>query len=423
MADLSFTGGDFGTDEERASALMAPLKKAFKHDFLESKKISVVGAPFCDGQNLEGADQGPKAICDAGLVKLASKLGWEFDEVNHVDMTKLPVSEDSPPLQALQRTSVRRYQQWIREGRTMNFSEWMARQEKEKGGEGYASPSTRTKAGKYYDHVQNSEIVGQGLFVLYKEICAEVNKGNFLLTIGGDHSIAAASLSALVDTRYKDLSVIWVDAHADANTPMTSPSLHYHGMPAAHLLGWFEKNPPGFEWFSETAVLQESRFAFIGLRDIDPLEGELLKKSGVHYYTMRDVDELGIAKVIKSALNKIDPNNIRPLHLSLDIDAVDPLFAPGTGTLARGGLTYREIHYICEEMAMTNRLVSMDMVEINPALEPSAQVPAKSTSPAGLLRSNSTMHGDDPDIHPDTTPTVQLGLELILSSLGKTIMG
>jgi len=418
MAKLS----EIDTSElaEREIALMCPLKKDFKHQFLTSQKISVIGAPFCDGQNLEGADQGPQAICDAGLMKLGRKLGWEFAEVNHVDM-KASIGEDDVGTPRAERTSVKLYHQWCKEGRKVNFSEWIAKRDNE-GKDGIDSPNSRKEdamsVGKYYDHVKNSEVVGQGLFKLYKEICVAVETGNFLLTIGGDHSVAASSLSALVDTRYKDLSVIWVDAHADANTPMTSPSLHYHGMPAAHLLGWFAKNPPGFEWFPETAVLQESRFAFIGLRDIDPLEGEMLKKSGVHIFTMREVDKLGIATVIKNALNAIDPNRIRPLHLSVDIDAVDPLYAPGTGTCARGGLTYREIHYICEEMALTNRLVSMDLVEVNPALEPTQDSPA---TPAGSPSHG--MHGDDPDIDPNTTPTVQLGMELILSALGKTILG
>merc|ERR1719426_272991 len=95
----------------------------------------------------------------------------------------------------------------------------------------------------------------------------------------------------------------------------------------------------------------------------------MLRASNVHVYTMRDVDKHGIAKVIEMAMHAIDPNKRSPFHLSLDIDSVDPQFAPGTGTCARGGLTYREVHYICEEMALTKRLVSMDLVEINPGLD------------------------------------------------------
>lgn len=205
---------------------------------------------------------------------------------------------------------------------------------------------------------------------------------------------------------YPDLGVIWIDAHADANTPRTSPSAHYHGMPAAHLLGWFDNGIDGFEWF-EPGCLSENRLAYIGLRDIDAEEGRMLRASNVHVFTMREVDKHGIAKVMEMALSAIDPNGFRPLHLSLDIDAVDPHFAPGTGTAARGGLSYREIHYIAEEMAETRRLVGMDLVEINPGLDEAPQ--------------RSSMHGDDPNLKP-CSPTVQLGVEVALSALGKRIM-
>lgn len=125
---------------------------------------------------------------------------------------------------------------------------------------------------------------------------------------------------------------------------------------------------------------------------------------------MRDVDKHGIGRVVEMALAAVDPHSNSPLHLSLDVDAVDPHFAPGTGTMVRGGLTYREIHYICEEMALTNRLVGMDLVEVNPQLEPGqAQGGARA------------MHNEDPEaVH--VSPTVNLGVELILSALGKTIM-
>jgi arginase len=124
---------------------------------------------------------------------------------------------------------------------------------------------------------------------------------------------------------------------------------------------------------------------------------------------MRDVDRHGIGRVVEMALAAVDPHANSPLHLSLDIDAVDPHFAPGTGTMVRGGLTYREIHYICEEMALTKRLVGMDLVEVNPHLEPNHKPSARA------------MHNEDPNAA-HVSPTVQLGVELVLSALGKTIM-
>jgi arginase len=194
-----------------------------------------------------------------------------------------------------------------------------------------------------------------------------------------------------------------VDAHADANTPDTSPSLHYHGMPAAHVMGWFKKPIAGFEWLK--GKLSPQRIAYIGLRDIDPEEGRMLTEAGIRCFTMQQVDRLGISEVVRMALEAVDPYHKRPLPLSFDIDAIDPAYAPGTGTLARGGLTYRESHYICEDLATTNRLVGMDLVEVNPLVDAR---PAR-------------MHGDDPDMAPTTT-TVSLAMELCLSGLGKNIL-
>jgi len=250
----------------------------------------------------------------------------------------------------------------------------------------------------------------------------------FVLTIGGDHSIASGSIAAL-QAQHPTLGVIWVDAHADANTPRSSPSGHYHGMPAAHLLGWFDKagemgegvaqgaKLPGFEWFP-AGCLGETRLAYIGLRDVDPEEGRMLRRSAVRVFTMRDVDKHGIARVIEMAIEAVGPAMDNPLHLSLDIDSVDPHFAPGTGTAARGGLSYREIHYICEELALSRRLVSMDLVEVNPGLDPP---PPKVESTEDDHHANGgAMHGDHPSIR-HSSPTVRLAVELVLSALGKQI--
>eukprot|EP00397_Hematodinium_sp_SG-2012_P028784 GEMP01030342.1.p1 GENE.GEMP01030342.1~~GEMP01030342.1.p1 ORF type:complete len:389 (+),score=77.40 GEMP01030342.1:84-1250(+) len=378
----------------------------WNHPFLTQQSIQIIGAPLVEGQNLEGADKAPVAIWNAGLELCSRKLGWEVKEPIHVNFKEVM---DMPS----GKENLARYQQWKDENRAESFSIWSAKNPvtsvpDNDPVEAIMSPKSRDPSAGYLE-VKNSVNLGKGLFVLYEVVREAVNAGDFVLTLGGDHSIAAATITALTSEKYPDLAVVWVDAHADANTPATSPSLQYHGMPAAHILGWFARNPPGFEWFPTKPCVEEARFAYIGLRDIDKMEGELLRKSGIHVYTMRDVDRLGIATCIQEALTRIDPNCIRPLHLSVDIDAVDPQYAPGTGTLARGGLSYREVHYICEEMALTNRLVSMDLVEVNPALDPPAQIPAHG------------MHGDDPDIQDNTTPTVRLAMELCLSTLGKSI--
>merc|ERR1719498_945603 len=132
----------------------------------------------------------------------------------------------------------------------------------------------------------------------------------------------------------------------------------------------------------------------------------MLQDSGVHVYTMQDVDRHGIAGVLDMALSRIDPYRNRPLHCTFDIDSIDPIAAPGTGTLARGGLSYRESHFICEEMAATGRLVGLDLVEVNPLID---SIPQEQ------------MHGDDPEMGPASV-TVQLACELALSALGKNIM-
>mmetsp|Transcript_6754 Transcript_6754/g.16527 ORF Transcript_6754/g.16527 Transcript_6754/m.16527 type:complete len:561 (+) Transcript_6754:376-2058(+) len=235
----------------------------------------------------------------------------------------------------------------------------------------------------------------------------------FQLTVGGDHTIACPTIAAMSQI-YPDLCVIWIDAHGDCNNPKTSPSGHYHGMPAAHVMGWFDQHPKGFEtWMPNSdprqPIIDPRNFCFIGLRDIDPGEAELMRNSDLHYFTMRDVDEVGVSNVIKEALRRIDPNSRRPIHLSFDIDGCDPGIAPGTGTCARGGLTYREAHFICEELALTRRLVSMDLVEINPVLDG--------------LEQGRKMHGDmDHAMGRYVSPTVRLGTELVLSALGQATM-
>lgn len=351
-------------------------------------------------------------------------IGWGWDDRGDIDFAAhfegLGLRAENG---AGHHASVLRYREWITAGMTENFSTWVGKQNRKRAreGEGADAPGTPSStsssahghsSGGKPKEVVNGQLVGVGIELVHNAARAAVSDGEFLLTVGGDHSIAAGSISALY-AAYPEMAVVWVDAHADANTPESSPSMHYHGMPAAHLLGWFEsrcERPApiaGFEWFPNGGVMDESRLAFIGLRDIDAEEGRMLRDSNVHVYTMREVDKYGIARVIEMALKAVDPNGRRPLHLSLDVDAVDPHYAPGTGTCARGGLTYREIHYVCEEMAETGRLVGMDLVEINPGLDPPP--PAR-------------QHGDNADLA-RASPTVSLGVELALSALGKTILG
>lgn len=384
------TGRSFVVDGHGAS----PSDVNFAAFVQKNRPVQFIGAPFADGQNLVGSELAPMALRDAGLKGMVEKLGRDFYDDGDLCLDIPELSEKRDATKRRMET----YRQWVRAATQLTYSNWSG--DKIRSEDAHVA---KVHVEDPYLSLKNGSIIGRSCGLVYDKVLEASAHGSFALTVGGDHSIASASIGALVKT-YPDLAVLWIDAHGDANTPETSPSLHYHGMPAAHVMGWFKKEVPGFEWLN--SLLVEGRLAYIGLRDIDAEEGKMLKASGVHTFTMSQVDRLGISQVVTLALQRIDPNNERPLHLTFDIDAIDPVYAPGTGTLARGGLSYREAHFICEEMAATQRLVGMDLVEINPLVD---HIPDR-------------MHGDDPEMAP-TSQTVQLGVELILSALGKNILG
>lgn len=188
-----------------------------------------------------------------------------------------------------------------------------------------------------------------------------------------------------------------MDAHGDFNTPATSPSGNIHGMPLSFLTGQMKRYKiPSFDWLTNN--LTPNQLVLIGIRSIDPDERQLMKAWGVNVFSMYEIDRFGIGEVMKMAQDILLKDGDRPLHLSYDIDAVDPHFAPSTGTRVRGGLNYREAHFIAEFMSETQLLVGMDLVEINPRL--------------GYV---------DPVHREEENVTVQIGLELISSALGKRI--
>jgi len=187
--------------------------------------------------------------------------------------------------------------------------------------------------------------------------------GEFTIFLGGDHSISIGSISAAA--RRGPVGVIWVDAHGDFNTPATSPSGNIHGMPVAALIGegpeaLVNVGAPG-------AKLKSSEIVQIGVRDLDAAERERLIRSGIHVFTMRHVDELGMAVIARQALDRL--RHLPHLHVSLDMDSLDPAEAPGVGTPVPGGLTYREAHLLMEILGDSGRVSSLDIVEINPILD------------------------------------------------------
>jgi len=214
-------------------------------------------------------------------------------------------------------------------------------------------------------------------------VCAElgrlvedvVRQGGFPLVLGGDHSIAIGTLAGVRRARGREPGLIWVDAHGDINTPLTSPSGNVHGMPVSIAL-------------AEHSIVPE-RTVLIGLRDVDSGERTRIRELGVRAFSMSDVDRIGMERVMEEALAIAAADG--SLHVSFDMDGIDPTEAPGVGTPVRGGLSYREAHLAMEMVADTGKLGSMEVTEINPIFD-------------------------------QRNKTAELAVELILSALGKTIL-
>lgn len=192
---------------------------------------------------------------------------------------------------------------------------------------------------------------------------AMVQAGRVPLILGGDHSIAIGTLAGL-HAAQGDGGLIWMDAHADLNIPATSPSGNVHGMPLAAILGAAGFSISGFD---DPPWLDSSRVALIGTRALDPEERKRIEERGVAVFTMAEIDRQGIAHVMNDAIKKVSGPGF--IHLSMDMDVVDPEIAPGVGTPVRGGLTYREAHLALELLAESGAIGSMEFVEVNPILD------------------------------------------------------
>lgn len=313
-------------------------------NFLDMPKtIGIIGAPMSWGQPRAGTDQGSQILRDCGLVATLSSLGWRIDDQGDLEF----------------------------EGPSRNDTSMI-----DVGLKGNA---------------KNVQCVGKGLKKIHDKVYQSAKNGEFSLILGGDHSISAGSVSAILKSR-PDTGIIWVDAHADLNTPETSPSGNIHGMPIGMMMGLYDAGSvPGWEWLEDLPPLKPEQIVYVGLRDVDSREREFIKDLHIKSFTMFDVDKYGIGQTMNMALEHLKG---RPLHMSFDIDAVDPEFAPSTGTVVRGGLTYREAHFVAEAVARTGKLGSMDLVEVNPKLTP----------------------GDE------SRQTAELGMALIASALGSSIL-
>jgi arginase len=228
-----------------------------------------------------------------------------------------------------------------------------------------------------------------------EEVAVEVegilNSEQFPLIIGGDHSIAIGSFAGVASyykKKNETLGLIWFDAHADINTPETSPTGNIHGMPLATLLGYGAPELTNVVGFAPK--LDPKLCVHVGARDIDAGERELIRKLGIRFFTMREIDERGMKECMDDAI-KIASRGSGGYGVTFDVDVLDPGDAPGSGTLVRGGLTYREAHLAMEKIAEAGGMRSLEIVEINTALDVNNK-------------------------------TAELGVELILSALGKTIL-
>jgi len=217
-------------------------------------------------------------------------------------------------------------------------------------------------------------------------VATSIQGGRFPLVLGGDHSLSLGSIRGAAKS--KRLGVIWVDAHADFNTPETTPSGNIHGMPLAALAGLGD--PSLVQLWDETIpVVDPERIAILGARDLDPGEKVNLRGAGVMVMGMEQIDRFGMTTVVEKAIERVG-RDTDGIYLSFDMDALDPNYAPGVGTRVSAGLTQRESHLACELIAETGKLAGMDLVEVNPILDVQNQ-------------------------------TAALGVDLILSALGRRI--
>jgi arginase len=278
------------------------------------KKIRLVGVPLDLGGGRRGVDMGPSALRIAGLSPRLQRLGYEVDDEGNIDVPELETKTPGNP-------------------QTKYLTEIAAACRK-----------------------------------LYKIVRISVRDGYVPLVLGGDHSLAVGSIGAVADEmaqQGRQLGVLWIDAHGDMNTPETTETGNVHGMPLAAIIGLGADALVRIG--DRVPMVPPDHVALVGVRSLDAGERRQVRASGLRVYTMRQIDEQGIASVLKDILTKF--TDVTDLHVSFDMDSLDPTLAPGIGTPAFGGLRYREAHLALEMIADTGLLRSMDMVEINPILD------------------------------------------------------
>jgi arginase len=302
-----------------------------------AQKVRIIGVPMDLGQSRRGVDMGPSALRGAGLQASIKKLGLQVEDIGNLSVKQpeeMPIGE---------------------------------------------------KRAKYLQEI--AETCGDIAAAAEKSL----SEGFLPLVLGGDHSIAAGVAAGVANyfrKEKKQIGYLWLDAHGDMNTPESSPSGNVHGMPLAAIMGYGAPELVDLLGFKPKA--EPGNIVIVGARDLDAQERKIVKKSGIHVFTMRDIDERGMREVMADAL-KYAMDDTAGIAVSLDMDFVDPADAPGVGTPVRGGVTYREAHLAMEMIADTESMVSLEVVEINPILD-------------------------------EHNRTALLGVELVLSGLGQKIL-
>ena len=301
------------------------------------KTVGIVGVPLAFGQGMLGVELGPSAIRVAGLASAIASLGYEVNDRGDLRVDR---------------------------------------------------PRTYPREGEKLKYLNEVFATCAALAIEAETI---VDAGEIPLTLGGDHSIAIGSLSGITKAYRKHdqtLGLIYLEAHADMNTEETSPSGNIHGMPLAVLLGYGA--PELVAIGGQGPKFEINACAHVGARDLDPGERTLIRETGMRFFTMREIDDRGLSVCIDEAIT-IASRGTAGFAVTFDVDVLDPGDAPGSGTLVRGGFTYREAHLAMEKIAESGQMRSLEVVEVNTALDVNNR-------------------------------TAELAVELILSALGKTIL-
>jgi arginase len=279
------------------------------------REIRVIGVPLDLGQSRRGVDMGPSAVRVAGLENRLESLGHVVDDAGNIAVAIAEQKRQGHPRAK------------------------------------YLKEITSTCA-------KEAELVVKTL-----------TAGKVPLVLGGDHSIAVGTVSGVAEfyrRQNQKIGLIWFDAHSDINTPSSSPSGNVHGMPLAAILGIWDSDLSKI--FSFSPKVAPENCVLVGVRDVDTAEKENIRRAGIEVYTMRDIDERGMRAVVEEALRAAG-RGTAGYHVSLDMDWIDPEDAPGVGTPVRGGATYREAHLAMEIVADHGRMLSFEIVEVNPVID------------------------------------------------------